>query len=411
MSFLSALTWTVFAVYLVKEARLDPLQLVLVGTATEVTAFFCEIPTGVVADQYSRRLSVVVGHLLLGVSMFALGFTTNFALIILTQVVSGVGYTFVSGAFAAWLTDEVGEERVGDIFLRSSQIGTLSGLPGIVAGAAIGLLGLGLPLIVGGLLIILLAGAMALLMPETAFQPAPRNPQHNAVQAMFATFELGLRATQGRPLALVVLAVGFFFGAFSEGFDRLWEAHFITNFSFPDLLGNAVPVVVWIGIIRVLGSISGWLAAGLARRRVDTSNIRAIVEALFWVNCLLVGALFGFALAGNFLLALIALELVGVTRTVNGPLYDTWLNQNLDSRVRATVLSMSSQLDALGQFAGGPAVGLLGNSFGIRTALVASACLLTPVIPLFAYASRRAKGQGGALAAEPAELAEVAEVA
>ena len=38
--------------------------------------------------------------------------------------------------------------------------------------------------------------------------------------------------------------------------------------------------------------------------------------------------------------------------------------------VRPAVISIMGQADAVGQFAGGPAIGAAGNAFGIRTALV-----------------------------------------
>ena len=56
---LSMPTWVVMAVYLVQELHLSPLQLVLMGTAMEAAVFLFEIPTGVVADTYSRRLSLI----------------------------------------------------------------------------------------------------------------------------------------------------------------------------------------------------------------------------------------------------------------------------------------------------------------------------------------------------------------
>ena len=43
------------------------------------------------------------------------------------------------------------------------------------------------------------------------------------------------------------------------------------------------------------------------------------------------------------------------------PLYLAWINQNIESRVRATVISMSSQTDAIGQIAGGPLLGAIGS--------------------------------------------------
>ena len=68
-SFLLVLAFTLSQVYHVTVVGLSPLQLVLVGTVLEATCFLFEIPTGVVADLYSRRLSVVIGLMLLGAGM------------------------------------------------------------------------------------------------------------------------------------------------------------------------------------------------------------------------------------------------------------------------------------------------------------------------------------------------------
>ena len=65
-----ALIFTVNMVYQVTVVHLNPLQLVLVGTLLETVVFIFEVPTGIVADVYSRRLSIIIGLLLIG-----LGFT------------------------------------------------------------------------------------------------------------------------------------------------------------------------------------------------------------------------------------------------------------------------------------------------------------------------------------------------
>jgi DHA3 family tetracycline resistance protein-like MFS transporter len=61
-----------------------------------------------------------------------------------------------------------------------------------------------------------------------------------------------------------------------------------------------------------------------------------------------------------------------------------------DPQVRATMLSVSSQTDAIGQIVGGPFLGAIGNR-SIRAALVVAAVILSPVIPLYAATRRRAK--------------------
>src|SRR5512138_1997176 len=65
--------FTVFIVYQVQAGHLNPFELVLTGTVLEATAFVFQIPTGVVADVYSRRLSVILGYLLVGVGIMLSG--------------------------------------------------------------------------------------------------------------------------------------------------------------------------------------------------------------------------------------------------------------------------------------------------------------------------------------------------
>ena len=162
---------TVNLVFMVEVAQLDPLQMVLVGTALELSVFLFEVPTGVVADVVSRKLSVIIGHALIGMGFLVIVLFPNFLMILLSQVVWGVGWTFVSGAYPAWLTEEIGVERAGHAFLRGSQVAHAAALVGI--GLCIGLahVSLVLPIAVGAVGYLLLAVAMIGLMRERGFRP------------------------------------------------------------------------------------------------------------------------------------------------------------------------------------------------------------------------------------------------
>ena len=70
MSFFLSGIFAANLIYQVTTVGLNPLQLVLVGTVLEATAFLCEVPTGVVADVYSRRLSIIIGYLMIGGLLF-----------------------------------------------------------------------------------------------------------------------------------------------------------------------------------------------------------------------------------------------------------------------------------------------------------------------------------------------------
>lgn len=56
-------------VYHLEVVQLDAFQLVLVGTVQETSCFLFEMPTGVVADLYSRRRSVLIGMFLYGLAL------------------------------------------------------------------------------------------------------------------------------------------------------------------------------------------------------------------------------------------------------------------------------------------------------------------------------------------------------
>ena len=60
-AFVMATAFTTSAIYRIDVGDLSPFQLVLVGTVLELSVFLFEVPTGVVADTYSRRLSLIIG--------------------------------------------------------------------------------------------------------------------------------------------------------------------------------------------------------------------------------------------------------------------------------------------------------------------------------------------------------------
>ena len=68
------------------------------------------------------------------------------------------------------------------------------------------------------------------------------------------------------------------------------------------------------------------------------------------------------------------------------------MNQRIDSDVRATVLSMTGQAGAIGQVAGGLAIGVVANAFSVPLALLVCGGLLTPALELIRRANRHAMG-------------------
>ncbi|MGB8643931.1 MAG: MFS transporter [Anaerolineae bacterium] len=384
-AFCTRLVFPVSLVYQAQAAQLNPLQLVLVGTTLEVTAFLFQIPTGIIADVYSRRLSVVLGYLLIGLGLGLVGVFPLFSTILLAQVISGIGYTMVDGALEAWVADELGEQNAGSAYLRAAQLGNLGALAGLVISAVLASWMLNLPILLGGAMLVLLSGFLALRMPENGFTPTPRE-NRNSWQQMGHTFKQGILLARGKPVVITILAIAVIQGAFSEGFDRLWTPHLLNNITLPPL-GPFQPVV-WFNLISAMGTVLALGATEVIRRRVDTNRHAAVARALLTVTTGLLVAMLAFALTSNLTVAVIALLAINMTRSAASPLSTAWLNQSLAPQVRATLFSVWAQMDALGQIIGGPLLGALATGVSLPAALALAGLLLLPVLALYAWTLR-----------------------
>ena len=394
-----ALWATVAAVYRIEVVGLDPLRLVLLGTALEVAVFVFEVPTGAFADTFGRRRSVIIGCILMG-SGFALeGTIPTFAAVLAAQAVWGVGYTFISGALEAWIADEAPDRDLGRVYLRGEQADYLGSFVGIPAGVLLGLVALNLPLLIGGVLTISLGLALIFVMPEINFRPSPREGR-SSVQHAAATARGGAWLVRARPVLLILLAVALFTGMSEEGFDRLNPKQFLDVVGLPQV-GGLEPVV-WFGVIEAGGLVLSYLAAGVVASNLDVGRPAVAARLLLVLNCLTIAGMLAFALAGSFALALGAFWFATLVRRVAEPVYLTWVNEGLDPGVRATVISMSSQSGALGEASAGPVIGVLGNLFGVRAALTVAALILSPTLLLYGRAIKRGGVEPG-LEGKPTE--------
>jgi DHA3 family tetracycline resistance protein-like MFS transporter len=385
-----SMLFVVTSLYEATVAGLTPVQLILVGTALEVSAFVFEVPTGIVADVYSRRLSIIIGYVLMGLGFLVEGFFPAFLPILLAQIIWGLGYTFTSGATQAWISDEVGEEAANKLFLRGTQVGLFASLIGMGAAILIGANNVALPIQVGALGVVLIGITLMIIMPETGFHPTPREDR-NTWQHMWHTFKQGAQAVRSRPRLMNIVFIGLFYGLYSEGFDRLWVKHLLDTFELPVLFGNNQ--VAFFAVLRVAGAVLTILAVRFVEKRVDSTSPLAIGRTVFLVTGGITVALIGFALSPFLALSLGLYLVISVLRNVQIPLQTGWVNQKLDPQVRATVHSMFGQVDAIGQVMGGPIVAGIAAVGSAIAALVTSGLLLTPALFFIDRANSQSKDE------------------
>ncbi|RIK24589.1 MAG: hypothetical protein DCC55_41250, partial [Chloroflexi bacterium] len=247
------------------------------------------------------------------------------------------------------------------------------------------------PILLGGIGLILLHVYLVFAMPETNFTPTPRQ-ERTTFRQMMATLSEGVSAVRTSSILLLLMVTELIAGAASEGFDRLVEAHYLQNLNMPVLtvpvLGE-LDLITWFAIWNIAAVTLGLTVIEVARRRLKTDHPVQAAKTLMTLDAVIVVSTILFGLTRSFAVAFAAELLRHTCRQLGGPIRNAWLNQNLPSSIRATVISLNSQANAFGQMAGGPGVGWVGNRFGLRAALTVAGVLLMPTVALYGQTIRQ----------------------
>lgn len=383
--------FTVNLLYHVQVVNLNPLELVLVGTVLELSVFIFEIPTGVVSDIKSRKLSIIIGYLLIGIGFLVEGLFPIFLAVIFSQIFWGIGYTFTSGSLQAWISDEVGEEQAASAFVNGAKASNLGQMIAIPLSMVTGIFMLNLPIILGGLCMIGLAIYLMFNMKEEKFVPLRLESQSSVWMNMKTNIsKIGVYSKTNHLLRLLFL-IALFFGFYSEGFDRLWLTHFIN--ASPLTYFSEKNIVIVTGTIQFLIVLSSFVLLHVINRSSIHQHLKFIYLSLFIGSLLIICSLIGFSYSTSIIGLMVFYVIIQTARQIMHPLEEIWLNTVIpESSVRATFFSVKGQVDAIGQISGGPIIGGIASLFSIKTAIVISAILLSPVLYLLKKVLKISRG-------------------
>jgi DHA3 family tetracycline resistance protein-like MFS transporter len=375
-------------IYRIEMAGFGPLELVLAGTALEVAYFASEVPTGVVADVYSRKLSCVIGAFVMGGGWLLEGAWASLWPIMIAQALLGSGWTFFSGASEAWITGEIGDDRGSRAIVRGQQANLVASIVGGFVGAGVATLRLNWPVLVAGASHVALGAFLAVSMSERGFVKAEHATR---LAALTTTLRDGGRAIRRNRFLLLILASLFLMGAASEGLDRLWEIHLYQDYRLPSLGG--VDRLYWFAIVGGVATALSVAALGISRRFVERNSDRALATTSLLMTVLVAAGCAVFGLADVLVVAVIAYWVVRIGRNVIDPTLTVWVVRHTEPNVRATVLSMQGQSHSIGEIVAGPTVGAVGRLLSVPAALVTSGIIEACALPLLAREAARAPAE------------------
>jgi len=356
-----------------------------------------EVPTGVVADTWGRRVSYLLGTITLAGSTLLYYFmwqtSAPFWAWAVVSVLIGLGFTFFSGAVEAWLVDALHfaeyDGELEAVFGRGQMVGGAAMLGGSVAGGVIAqVTSLGVPFLLRvGVLCVMFAVAFA-VMKDLGFTPArSRHPLHDMKLIFSASIDHGLR---NPPVRWVMLAAPFGAGVGIYTFYAL-QPYLLDLYGNEEAYGIAGLAAAIFAGSQILGGYLASRVRGLFARRTS---------ALILGTAASVALLTILGLTTSFALALFILVLWGLVFAAMRPIRQAYLNGLIPSQQRATVLSFDSLMGNTGGVVIQPALGKAADVWSYGTSYVIGAGFQALAVP-FLLLSRREHASADTVDAPP----------
>jgi MFS transporter, DHA3 family, tetracycline resistance protein len=354
----------VSGLYYVITAHLSAFELLVLGTVLSATLLLSDAPTGVWSDAVSRKWPLVIGHVFLGAGMAMTGLVTAFPLLVVAEVLWGVGWGFSSGADVAWLTDELGQPgRTARVLTARARWDAIGGAAGLVAFGVLGwAAGLAAATVASGAAMALLGVFVAARFREDNFTPTPER----GWSAQVSILRRGAALARHDHEILLVFAV-----------TALINAASMVTWLFPkQLVDRGFPgdPVLWYTALGVVSFALAAVALRVVEARIDGAGAARRAYAF---SCLVgVAGLLVLAWAPDALVGSIGVLLAnGIAFSVTRAVSVIWVNRRTSSDVRATVHSFLSQAECAGELASGFPFAMFAGFAGISATLAAAAAL------------------------------------
>ena len=358
-----------------------------------------EVPTGVVADTWGRRVSYLLGSVTLAVSTvlywLAWQMQAPFWAWAVTSVLLGLGFTFFSGATEAWLVDALKftgfKGNLESVFAKGQIVGGVAMLSGSVLGGLVAQwTNLGVPYLLRGLALAVTFVVAFVYMKDWGFVPKPgKHPAREMGQVLRSSVHFGLG---NPPVRWMMLAAPFTFGVGIFAFYAM-QPYLLDLYGDEQAYSIAGLAAAIIAGAQIVGGMAAPRVRLLFRRRTS-----ALLAGLLLEVALL--ALLGLTTA--FWVAVGLLVLWGLIAAATLPIRQAYMNGLIPSEQRATVLSFDNLLGSSGGVVIQPALGKAADVWSYSTSYLVGAAVQLLAAP-FMVLARRERAVADPVKFEPAQ--------
>jgi MFS family permease len=375
----ASLVWGINTLFLI-EAGLSMYQVFMVNSAFTIGMALFEIPTGVFADTLGRRFSFLSGIVILVIMsllyIFAFFLPNNVIPLFAVSLLTGLGFTFYSGALEAWLVDELAvvksRKELDSVFSSNGVITSIAMLFGTILGGVLGTYFIWLPylfraILQGGAFLIAL-----LFMKEIGFTPRsldfseiPREMKKIATDSI----QYGFTKTSIRLIMISTMIFSFFmmWGWYA------WQPYFLRLFGNMDAVWLAGIISALVSICMAAGNQSAQYLLKLFKRRSHVMIFSFSIQA---------AAIIGVGLIQSFYITVpLFLIFIFFLGTVQ-PVRQSYLHSLIPSDKRATVISFDSLVGSSTSIVGQNSLGKIAQDFSIERSYFISGIINVSIIPV-----------------------------
>ena len=321
--------------------------------------FMGEVPTGLLADKFGQKSSIVLGYMIEALGLFLIVLFPTTAGLYVAYSIRGVAGSFLSGSEEALLYESAkrsGKKKFQKIyakFLSNEQIGII--ISTAVAGIIYQQFGPSsfVPLIVLNAIFIFAAGCISLSLKD--YRAKIKDEAKGS--GMFNILKESTSLIRRNKTIFTLTLVGILTLSGEYFLQFVYQPHFQTN---------NVPLI-WIGLVFSLGTLMSVVStryAYLLEKNLSLEKILLILNIVLGLGYIIMAVF----LHPIFLIA--SYVIMKGTFNLQTPIVSDYINSHTKSAIRTTVLSTVSLVRRFFQIFITLSLALFVNLWGVRTSFI-----------------------------------------
>lgn len=360
---------------------LNLFQIALVAAVFEASILICEMPTGLIADIYGRRISVILSSVTLFISGLIFINYTNLYGFIIAEAILGLGETLKSGALEAWLVDSLKhqgkDEKVKYAFSEGKRFYSGGRLLGFVGGGYLG--SLNIRYIWHPFVIVFLITFLFLIAFMKEEYDLKRSPSAHIMKSIKNTITQSLKVIRTERIIYALLILVFFFEFSLETISQFWQVHFSENLLIKTQYFGWIIAVSSFLVILFVNRITK-----LYESLKKETTLLIMIKAGFGLSLLII------ALTYNPIVAIVFFIIIQTLEGFSSPIFLDIFNKYIPSEQRATLLSFKSLTGSSGEVLSGLCIGVIALKFGLRPTFgLGTLVLFTGLVIFILFLTRR----------------------